>query len=166
MCIRHKTEERFSDPCLYHSFYASYTKLDKGSVNLIFITVFKPHTHKLYILRHCTNIVYLSRQYQNRSGPSWPCSYGSWIYNYLCNRCPSPLMLWVRIPFRERCTPLCDQVCQWLAAGRWFSLITPVSSTNKTDHHDITEILLKVALNTTKPKYLNRSCICDSKCFW
>jgi hypothetical protein len=30
-----------------------------------------------------------------------------------------------------------------------FSLSTPVSSTNKTDHHDITEILLKVALNTT-----------------
>jgi hypothetical protein len=28
--------------------------------------------------------------------------------------------------------------------GWWFS---PVSSTNKTDHHDITEILLKVALN-------------------
>jgi hypothetical protein len=25
---------------------------------------------------------------------------------------------------------------------------SPVSSTNKTDHHDITEILLKVALNT------------------
>jgi hypothetical protein len=25
---------------------------------------------------------------------------------------------------------------------------TPVSSTNKTNHHDITEILLKVALNT------------------
>ena len=30
----------------------------------------------------------------------------------------------------------------------WFSLGTPVSSTNKTDRHDITEILLKVALNT------------------
>jgi len=29
--------------------------------------------------------------------------------------------------------------------GRWFS---PVSSTNKTDHHDITEILLNVALKT------------------
>jgi hypothetical protein len=28
--------------------------------------------------------------------------------------------------------------------GQWFSLGTPVSSTNKTDHHDITEILLKV----------------------
>jgi hypothetical protein len=32
--------------------------------------------------------------------------------------------------------------------GRWFSLSTPVFSTNKTDSHDITEILLKVALNT------------------
>ena len=33
-------------------------------------------------------------------------------------------------------------------AGRWFSQGTPVSSTNKTDHQDLTEILLKVALNT------------------
>ena len=43
---------------------------------------------------------------------------------------------------------LCDKVCQWLTAGWWFSPGTPVSSTNKTDRHDITEILLKVALNT------------------
>jgi hypothetical protein len=45
---------------------------------------------------------------------------------------------------------VCDKVCQWLVAGRWFSPGTPVSSTNKTDDHDIlvTEILLKVALNT------------------
>ena len=55
----------------------------------------------------------------------------------------------VRIPLRDALdTTLCDKVCQWLAAGRWFSLGTPVSSTNKTDRHDITEILLKVALNT------------------
>ena len=32
--------------------------------------------------------------------------------------------------------------------GRWFSLGTPVSSTNKTACYGITEILLKVALNT------------------
>jgi hypothetical protein len=38
------------------------------------------------------------------------------------------------------------KVCQWLAVGRWLSLGTPVSSTYKTD--DITEILLKVVLNT------------------
>jgi hypothetical protein len=32
--------------------------------------------------------------------------------------------------------------------GWWFSLGTLVSSINKTDSHDIAEILLKVALNT------------------
>ena len=37
-----------------------------------------------------------------------------------------------------------------IRSGRWFSPGPPVSSTNKTDSHDITEILLKVALNTTK----------------
>ena len=39
-------------------------------------------------------------------------------------------------------------VCQWLATGQWFSPGTPVSSSDKSEHHDITEILLKVALNT------------------
>jgi hypothetical protein len=34
-------------------------------------------------------------------------------------------------------------------AGLWYSPGTPVSSTNKNDRHDITDILLKVALNTT-----------------
>jgi hypothetical protein len=33
-------------------------------------------------------------------------------------------------------------------AGRWFSPGTLVSSTNKTDRHDIADILLEVALNT------------------
>ena len=46
-------------------------------------------------------------------------------------------------------TTLCDNVCQWLAAGDGgFVPSTPVSSTNTTDIHDITEILLKVALST------------------
>jgi hypothetical protein len=40
------------------------------------------------------------------------------------------------------------KVCQSFATCRWFSPGTPVSSTNKTDRHDIIEILLKVALNT------------------
>jgi hypothetical protein len=140
---------------------------------------------------------------------SWSWSYGSWIYNYLCNQCLSPLILWVRISTRARCITSCDKVCQWLATGRvlrrvtilicfmldircvllsgpvngwlvshifpnmdfqnviWFNTtmkipITrkmclsvtcnrsgpPVSSANKTDRHDITEMLLKVALNT------------------
>jgi hypothetical protein len=40
------------------------------------------------------------------------------------------------------------KVCQWLAAGWWFSPGTPVSSTNKPDRYDIAELLLKVALDT------------------
>jgi hypothetical protein len=38
-------------------------------------------------------------------------------------------------------TTFCDKVCKQLAALQWFSLGTPVSSTNKTDFHTITEIL-------------------------
>ena len=41
-----------------------------------------------------------------------------------------------------------DKVCQCLATGQWFSPGTLVSSTNKTDHHYLTEILLNVVLNT------------------
>ena len=58
--------------------------------------------------------------------------------------------MWVWIPLRRGVldTALCDKVCQWLAAGQWFSPGTLDSPTNKTDCHDTTEILLKVALNT------------------
>ena len=34
-----------------------------------------------------------------------------------------------------------------LETGLWFFLGSPISSTNKTDRHDIAEILLKVVLN-------------------
>jgi hypothetical protein len=77
-------------------------------------------------------------------------------------------ILWVWILFIVRCTwynimwyltfcefescswqgVLCDKVCQWLVAGRCFSPGTWVSSTKKTDLLDLTEILLKVVLNT------------------
>jgi hypothetical protein len=30
----------------------------------------------------------------------------------------------------QRCTTLCDKVCQWIAKGRWFSPGLPFSSTN------------------------------------
>jgi hypothetical protein len=85
--------------------------------------------------------------FNNSWGPSWPWSYGSWIYNYICNQCIPPLMLWVRISIRAKCTILCDKVCLWLATGRWFFPGTPVSSTNK---NDITEMLFKVTLHTIK----------------
>ena len=48
-------------------------------------------------------------------------------------------------------TALCDQVYQWFATGGWFSPGTLVSSTNKTDCHDIAKILLKGVLNNMTP---------------
>ena len=51
-------------------------------------------------------------------------------------------------PAQARCTRYSITFFQWLAKGRKFSSGTPSSSTNKTDRHDIVEILLKVALNT------------------
>ena len=49
-----------------------------------------------------------------------------------------------------RCTQYTIYVIKFarLPTGQWFFLGAPVSSTNKTDSQDITEILLKVALNT------------------
>jgi hypothetical protein len=45
-------------------------------------------------------------------------------------------------------TTLCDKVGQWLATGWRFFPSAPVCSTNNTDHNDISEISLKVALIT------------------
>jgi hypothetical protein len=57
----------------------------------------------------------------NCEWPSWSWSYDSWIYNYIYNRWPSSLTLWVRIPPSRGVldTTLFDKVCQWLAAGLW-----------------------------------------------
>ena len=82
----------------------------------------------------------------------------------MCNQCLSPLSLWVRSPLGRGLldTTLCDKVYQCLATGRRFSQVTAVSFTNKTDRHDIAEILLKVVLNTiiqTKPS-TKQSLIC------
>ena len=87
------------------------------------------------------------RESNLRQGLSWPWSYGSWIYNYLCNQCLSPLILWLRILIRASCTILCGKVCQWHGTGHWFSPGPSVSCTNKTDRHNITGVLLKVALS-------------------
>ena len=63
-------------------------------------------------------------------------------------------MAWVRAwlcKLQKGCTRLAaasDKVYQLLAHGRWFSPGTLASSITKTGHHDIAEILLKVALST------------------
>jgi energy-converting hydrogenase Eha subunit E len=62
----------------------------------------------------------------------------------------SPLKWWVRIQLMANCNRynIMWYICLWLEAGWWFSPGTLISSTNKSDRHDITEILLKIALNT------------------
>jgi hypothetical protein len=87
---------------------------------------------------------------------AWSWLHGSWIYNSLCNQYISP----VTCEFESRSgdTTLCDKFCQWLATGRWFFPGTLVSSTNKTDSHNVTEILLKVALNTISHKPIKIRC--------
>ena len=76
-------------------------------------------------------------------------SYGSLIYNYLWISAYHHWSCEFRIPLWRDVldTTLCDKDYQWLATCRWFSTGTLVSSTNNTDHHDITETLFKVALN-------------------
>jgi hypothetical protein len=46
----------------------------------------------------------------NKWESSWWWSYGSWIYNYLCNRCLSPLTLWVWIPLMVCCCKVCHRI--------------------------------------------------------
>ena len=76
------------------------------------------------------------------TGPSWPWSYGSCIYNYLCSQCLSPLMLFVRISSRARCTctASCDKLVSDLRQVGGFLRVL----------NDIAEILLKVALTTIR----------------
>ena len=117
------------------------------------LSIVSYHNRSIYLLVVCPSLLH-------HGVPSRSWSYGSWINNYLCYQCLSPLKLWVRIPIRLGVldTTLCDQVCQWLATGRWFSLGTPVPPPIKNDHHDITEILLKVALKALSVTLLYHEC--------
>ena len=110
--------------------------------------------HKPLILYVDSWTINTERGIINHNGSSWSWPHGSLIYNYLRNQCLSPLMLWVRISIRARCTILCYEVCQWRETVRWFPPDPPVPSINKTDRHDIAELLLIVALNTKPPPLL------------
>jgi hypothetical protein len=98
------------------------------------------------------------------------CSYWdvSWLFakgpscSWWNGSCEFERRLWRILPD----TTLCDKVCQWLATGRWFSQGTSVSSTNKSDCHNIAEILLKTIGNTHRTwqicgKYID---ICQLVC--
>ena len=69
----------------------------------------------------------------------------------------SPCSVWYHLKLFSFCFPQYDIITE-------SSLYTPGSSTNKTDRHDITEILLKVALNTITPSIIT-DLIYDSTSF-
>jgi hypothetical protein len=79
---------------------------------------------------------------QKEQTVSW--SYGSWIYNYLCNQCLSPLTLWVRIPLMRG---ILDRTLDYKSVTWGKSLV--LSGYSGFLRHDITEMLLKGVLNTT-----------------
>jgi len=64
---------------------------------------------------------------------------------------------------KKGCTRLAassDKVYQLLAHGWWFSQGTTASTTTKTGHHDIAEILPKVALKHQKSNPTGMKFIC------
>jgi hypothetical protein len=73
------------------------------------------------------------------------------------NQCLSPLKLWVRTPFMVRCNrynimwQIMSVTCDRSVVFSWYSGF--LHQYFKTDRHDITEILLKVALNTLPLPY-------------
>ena len=81
-----------------HSFVHKISWFDDSSVN-----------HKnVHNKKSIYNILVINISFnifsKSRSRPSWSSSYGSWIYNHLCNQSPSPPKLWIRTPFMARCT--------------------------------------------------------------
>jgi hypothetical protein len=64
-----------------------------------------------------------------------------WHRSYVNGNC----VRMIRTPPRRDVldTTICDKVCQWLEAGRWFSPGIPVSSMNKTDNWNIVKSSVK-----------------------
>ena len=78
-------------------------------VKIIFRYVFhRLHIKKIYNDYERKNVLIICTLKKNLClihlslGPSWSWSYGRLIYNYLCNQCLSPLMLWVGTPLIAR----------------------------------------------------------------
>ena len=117
----------------------------------MFLTFFQHKFRSHFYLFSCTTIIY-SNMICKKSFRFYCYIRGSkvstdtkgirvMVFNTTVNNISA--MLWWSLD-----TTLCDKVCQWLAAGQLCFPSTLISSTNKTDHHDIAEILLKVLLNT------------------
>jgi len=85
-----------------------FTKTLDLKVLTYIITSLDIHYHKFYPIRLAAILVKMSVLtfitdvilYKT----SWSWSYVSWIYNYLCNQCLSPIKFWVQTLFMAMCT--------------------------------------------------------------
>ena len=85
-------------------------------------------------------VLYTGFTSEGRSG-----SYGIWVSNWISASHSESYEFESHTWWGVFDTTLCDKVCQWFVRGLQFP---SVFSTNKTYYYNITEILLKVALNT------------------
>jgi hypothetical protein len=81
--------------------YIWYYHIQKMSIDCFIEKVLFPYDNIFQSGKKCKNNYKINIQYKGRS---WTWSYGSWIYNYLCNQYLSLLMLWDRISIRVKCT--------------------------------------------------------------
>jgi hypothetical protein len=105
----------FGYHCLWYNITSTNTFMDSSQFKQFYLCRNPPTCRKSltnYITKCCIEYIsplyrfgsYIRLSYTNIClGPSLSWSYGSWICNYLCNQCLSPLTLWVQIPHMERC---------------------------------------------------------------
>ena len=92
-------------------------------------------SHSLHIIRY--------------QGSSWSWSYASWIYNYLMQSVPITTKFVISNTAHGELYSIQHVIKLVRVLRQLVSCRYTGSTTNKTDHHDITDILLKLALNTT-----------------
>ena len=104
-----------------------------------------PNSASLFFLKIGVFLLIFISKYQ---GPSWSWSYGSWIYNYIYM---SSVPFTTNVVTSNPTQAIQHYVIKFvsdLQQVSGFLRVLKIFSINKTDRQDITEILLKVALNT------------------
>ena len=106
--------------------------------------------------------------------PSWSWSYGSWIYNSMCNQCLSPLKVWVRTPLLAGCARYIIQqvgvfflrVLRFLPRYNWNSVESGVKhqKPNKSYFQLTSTVISDEPTKSIKTENTQR--VVDMSCIW
>ena len=121
----------------YHGNWPLYC-LSFLDLRLLFITLMSSNFSYIVTFIISTLLKLWGRRGRYRIVVGFTTTYAISAYHYWC------------CEFKSRSGRSVQHYVIKFVSDRWFSSGTPVSSTNNTDRHDITEILLKVALNIIK----------------